>query len=168
LANAEFLLMAISIPPEAKPFKMAILPGVIFIFVAGFVLGHGVGFCMHLVKHHSPVNWSFLSEMILYSIPALLIYAFLFALIIRMAFPTYLSSSGIYGHSFWGIRHYLGWTDIVRARKFRMGNLAYLRLYARNGRAMIWLPLFQSSRREFFNEIRKFAPPNHQILNHLG
>ena len=147
---------------------MKILPGAVFIFIAGFVLGHGLGISTILIRHHFHANWSLVSKAVLYSIPVLLIYAFAFASIMRLVFPTYISSSGVYGHSFCGIRRYLGWADIVQTRRFFLGNLVYLRLYARNGKAVIWLPMYQSRRLEFFNEIRKFALPNHPILNHLG
>ena len=79
-----------------------------------------------------------------------------------------VSSSGIHGHSFWGMRHFLNWTEIIQVRRFKLGNLVYLRLYSGVDSRVIWFPLFQSPPIGFREEIRKFAPPNCPILNHLN
>jgi hypothetical protein len=161
-------IVTVLIPPDVKRFRMAILPLAINIFVAGFILGHGLGISLILIKHGFHIDWMFIVKIILLSILPMLAFAFIWALMMNLLYPSYVSSSGIYGHSILGARRYLNWTDMVQARKFRLGNSVYLRLYDNTGRAVIWLPLFQSPLVEFRNEIRKFAPPNSPILDHLS
>ena len=161
-------LMVTPIPPDARRFRMAVIPSTIFIFVAGFILGHVGGISLLLIEHGTHVNWAAVSKIVLLSIPAMLLFAFVWALVLRLLFPSYVSSAGVHGHSFWGTRAYLGWPDMARAKKFRLGNLVYLRLYSKTGETIIWFPLFLSPPAGFVTEIRKSAPPNHPILSHLA
>jgi hypothetical protein len=156
------------IPSDARLFRMAIVPLIILIFVGGFIVGHAMGISVLVASHRSPFPWHLLSIIICYSVPLILIYACIMALAISLFFPSCITSNGIHGYSFWGSRSYLGWAEITRAEKASLVNLKFLRLYNNAGNAIIWLPLFQSARTEFQSEIRKFAPPNHPILSHLG
>ena len=145
---------------------MSILPPLIFIFVGALALGFVLG-CVIMTKHHYTLHWVVAPKIILFSIPLLLLYALVFTLAISFLFPSFICASGIYGHSFLGGRRHLGWAGIVQVKKARVANLVYLRLYDKEGRAVMWLPLFQSPGAAFRNEIRKFAPPGHPILSHV-
>ncbi|HEY1661809.1 MAG TPA: hypothetical protein VGI03_05265 [Verrucomicrobiae bacterium] len=156
------------IPVDARRFRMSIVPPMIFIFIGGLVIGYAMGICVLLFKYHSNIPWHLIPTIVAYSVPGILIYSFVTGLTVSLLFPSRIASNGIYGYSFGGSRNYLGWTEIARAGKIRLGNLVFLRLYDSTGRAMIWLPLFQSRGAEFQNDIRKFAPPNHPVLSHLS
>ncbi len=155
-----------AIPSDAARFRMAILPPLIFISIGALVLGFALGTVI-LAKHHYHLNWVIASKIILFSIPLLLLYALVFTLAISFLFPSFICATGIYGHSFLGGRQHLGWAEIIRVKKVCLGNLVYLRLYGKEGRGVMWFPLFQSPPAAFRNEIRRFAPPGHPILGHL-
>jgi hypothetical protein len=88
------------------------------------------------------------------------------ALFLSFFYTAGFSSDGIYGHSFWGIRRFASWGDIVDARPFRLLNLPWLRVYTGDKR-VTWVALFQSREPEFRQEIRRLAPVGSPILNHL-
>lgn len=156
-----------AIPSDAVRFRMSILPPLIFIFVGAIVLGLVLGLVI-VTKHHYALNWVIAPKVVLLSIPLLLLYALVFTMAVSFLFPSFICASGIYGHSFLGGRQHLGWAGIVQVKRVRVANLVYLRLYDKEGRAVMWLPLFQSPRAAFRNEIRKFAPPGHPILSHVN
>ncbi len=140
----------------------------IFIFVGGLVIGHLMVLCLLVFKYHSHIPWRLVLAIVAYSLPGILIYSLVMGMTVSLLFPSRIASNGIYGYSFGGARNYLGWTEIARAGTVRLGNLVFLRLYDGAGKAVIWLPLFQSRRVEFREEIRKFAPPNHPVLSQLS
>lgn len=76
------------------------------------------------------------------------------------------SLQGIYGHSFWGIRRFVGWQHITKVQIFRMLNLPFLRVYGADGK-VTWVALFQITKAEFWQEMQKFAPPNSPVLQCL-
>lgn len=147
---------------------MSIVQPMIFIFIGGMVLGYSMAACSIFTKYHSHVPWRLLTTIVCYSLPALLGYSFVMGLILSLLFPCRIASNGIYGYSFGGTRGYLGWADIASVKKGRLGNLHFLRLFDNAGHDFIWLPLFQSRRVEFENEIRRLAPPNHPVLSQLS
>jgi hypothetical protein len=155
------------IPSDAKRFRMALVPITVFIFISGLVLGYALALSTILLKEKSGSDWHELFNYTPIVIPFLMIYAFAIALAISLIYPCCVAVTGIYGHSFWGLRSYLGWSDISAAKKTRLGNLVFLKLCNKAGRAVIWLPLFLSRRVEFQEAIRKFAPPGHPVLSHL-
>ena len=144
------------------------MPPLVFIFVGAVFIGCALGLCLVLVKHDFHPNGAVAIRILLLAVPLLLLYALVFTLAISFLFPSFVCSNGIYGHSFWGERRHLGWKEIVQAKKFRLGNLVYLRLSGQGGKQVIWFPVFQSPAAAFRNEIRKFAPPGHPILVHLN
>src|SRR5258708_1021995 len=48
-----------------------------------------------------------------------ILWAALWALLLHFLFPTRLSSEGVSGYSFWGIRRFIAWDHISMARPFR-------------------------------------------------
>jgi hypothetical protein len=159
--------MSTPIPKDAKKFRMGILPLTGFIFAFGCLLGYTIGIPAILMQHGQGMNLGVFLKSISISLPVMLVLAFAFAVMISLLFTSYISAQGIHGHSFWGARSFLAWTDIARAKKLRLANLVYARLYSGSGGATIWFPLFQSPRAYFQDEIRRFAPKDSLILNHL-
>lgn len=159
--------MGTPIPKDAKKFRMGIIPLTVCMFLMVCFLGYVVGIPVILMEHGQGMNLVVFAKAILVTVPVLLAFAFVFAVLISILFPSYISAQGIHGHSLWGGRSFLGWADIARAKKFPFANLAYVRLYSGSGKATIWFPLFQSPRPYFRDEIKRFAPPNSPILNYL-
>jgi hypothetical protein len=89
------------------------------------------------------------------------------AWLVSILFPAALSSDGVYGHSFWGSRRFVGWQDIAAARTFTLLNLRWLRIYRTGDNKVTWVALFQSHKAEFREEIRRLAPADSPVLNHL-
>ena len=167
--------MSTSIPADAKRFRPAVGTTFFFIFasvsISVFVFGHAIGIISILIKHGFDVHWQAVWRIMIYSIPMILLFAFIWAFvgawIFSLFFPAWISSAGIHGHSFWGIRRFIQWQDVTRVRKFTFLNLPWLRVYSRVDGKVTWLPLFQSCPIEFQEEIRRFAQPNNLFLEHL-
>ncbi len=147
---------------------MAFLPMFLFMFLFGFIFGYLLAISVIIIKVKAGVHWSVFVNTFHYTIPVLLIYAVIFSFIITWFYPCIITSAGIYGYTFWGMRRHFGWAEIGQVKKISLVNLRFLRLYNNAGQAMIWLPLFQSRSAEFLETTRKFAPPNHPVLSHLG
>jgi hypothetical protein len=146
---------------------MAIVPMTLSVFVTGIIVGYALGIAIVLVRVKDHFDWAVVSKTAPYIVPILLVYAFVFAVAISLFYPCSITSTGVYGHSFWGLRRYLGWNEISAAKKKRIGNLVFLSLSSKTGGAAIWLPLFQSRRAEFVETVRKSASPNHPVLSQL-
>ena len=82
-------------------------------------------------------------------------------------YPASFSADGIYGHSFWGRRRFVRWQGIAVARRYRLFNLHWLRIYTSDYSKIIWLALFQSHMAEFREEIHRLAPAGNPVLKHL-
>ena len=160
--------MKTPIPADAKRFQMRIMPPLIFMVVGGLLAGHIPGITMVLAKNGHNLRWMMILKIILFSIPVVLAFAFVIAWLLSVLLPTYTSVNGVHGHSFWYVRQFLNWSDIKQAKRFKLCNLAYVRLYSGKDSKVMWFPLYQKPSPEFQNEIRKFAPPGSPILEHLG
>ena len=153
--------MASSIPPDVKKIKWAIMPMAAFIFVSAGALA-----TLAIIIEHGfyNVSWLLLLKILgLFMIP----YSLLATLIMRWVLWAGFSSDGIYGHSIWGRRRFIGWKDILRVRRFTLGNLPWIRIYSAMDGKVTWLPLFQSRPIEFREEIQKFAPLDNPIRSHI-
>lgn len=164
--------MVIQMPPDVKRFKVSIASLLLF-QAPGMPIGFVLGFCGHLpeVIPDGHVDWYLVLRVAKFAAPLiLLVYVIMTFLlyIIFISFPTGLSPDGIYASSFWGFRRLIRWSDIAKARKFTLLNLQYLLLYSSVDGQVTWLPLFISPKKEFQNEIRKFAPPDSPILKFLN
>jgi len=156
------------IPSDAKQFRMAFLPMFLSMFLFGFIFGHLFALVAIIIQFRADLHWVLFLNSLYYTIPFLLIYAVIFSFVITWFYSCIITSTGIYGHSSWGMRRFLGWSDISGVKKVSLGNLAFLKLRSNSGGTAIWLPLFQSDRVEFLETIRKCAPPGHPLLSHLG
>lgn len=151
--------MTSRIPPNTKLFRAAVVPMFICVFVLGALLFNG----FVMMSDGLSIDWSAFTIGAVASLPN----AFVGAMALWYFFPAAFSVDGIYGHSFWGVRRFIRWSDIVETRTFWLINLRYLRLYSKVDRSVTWVALFQSHKAEFRNEIVKLAPPQNPILKHL-
>jgi hypothetical protein len=79
-------------------------------------------------------------------------------------FPDIISTDGIQGHSFWGLRRFVRWQDIKEARDLRLFHLRFLRLYSGQDQKVTWIGLSQARNRDFRREIQRLAPSDSPIL----
>jgi hypothetical protein len=159
--------MANQMPPAVKQFKVSILP--LFLYsVLGVFIGLVPGFVLIAIHYGHPVLQRFLLISRL-AAPLMLVVCVVATLLLYLvAIPSGFSADGIYGSSPLGFRRFIRWTEIARVRKLTILNLQFLRLNSGvDGRETV-LPVFQARKREFREEIIKFAPPDSPILKFMG
>jgi hypothetical protein len=137
---------------------MAVAP--MFIFM--LALAVSVFLCCVIAQE----GWDSIGPALAFAVGFLVIFNLACSWMFFLLFPSAFSSDGIYGHSFWGSRQFVSWRDVATARKLRLFNLRWMRIFATNGK-VTWLPLFQSHSAEFWQEIRRLAPPESPILKCL-
>jgi hypothetical protein len=147
--------MAISIPPDCRKFRAAVIP--LFIFVFTFAM---VGlFCLILATD----GWHFDRHAAAFATGFEVIFGLVASWMPSCFFPDAFSTEGICGHSFGGRRRFVSWQNVAAARTFRLFNLLWLRVYSADGK-ITWLALFQAHDTDFREEIRRFAPPSSPVL----
>ena len=151
--------VANTIPSDAKIFRSAVIPMFIWLFVFVMILL----LCVILALDGHIIWRVFLKTILIVVLPLLIITTWVF----YFAFPVGISSSGIYGHSIWGFRRFIGWQDIARVKKIRVLNLEWLRIYSAVNGKVTWLAHFQKEPTKFIEEIHKQAPPNNTVLTFL-
>lgn len=154
-------------PKDAKRFKVSVMP-LFLCSVITCIIGIAIGFFLVAFQHGSidlPRFWRIIKiamPMILSGCVILTLYLYL------VIIPTGISSDGIYARSPLGFRRFIRWTDIAKVRKITLLNLLYLLIYSSVDGRVTSLPLFQARKKEFRDEIRKFAPPDSPIVNFLN
>jgi hypothetical protein len=81
----------------------------------------------------------------------------------RRLFPVKVGPDGLVGYSFVKAGLAIDWQEITAIRPFSLGGLKYLRLYSKEKRNPIWIPLFLAREREFKQAVLDFSPSNHLI-----
>jgi len=150
--------MAITLPSDARKFRVAVTPLFVFVFAIAVA-----GLCCYVFAKD---GWHFNRHALAFAIGFQAIVAFVLSWTVSFCCRDALSSDGIYGHSFWGQRRFVCWRDVTDARTLRIFNLRCLRVYAVDGK-VTWLALFQSRDTEFRQEIRRLAPSENPILKCL-
>ena len=143
---------------DVKVFRIAVIPA--FLFIAG--LGLSLYFCVMPMMFGVPDV-----TIMLIGAAGGALAGFLYAWIISVCFTVKFGSNGVYGHSFWGVRRFIAWQEIAEIRPFRLLNLRFLRLYRSDRTGPTWIPLFLASRSEWVEEVRRLAPSENPILEHL-
>ncbi|HTA31546.1 MAG TPA: hypothetical protein VK731_13725 [Candidatus Cybelea sp.] len=94
--------------------------------------------------------------------------SFALALIIKLVFTYKLTTEGVRGYSFWGIRRFIQWQHIQKVRTCGWSILPCLLLYSKEeGSSAVWLALFLKNRGEFAAECHKLALPDNPLLKFL-
>ena len=150
--------MNASIPAGCKKFHAAVTPMALFVGVTALI----IIICTDIAS--KAYSFRLYSELVGFGV--LIAVSFAWAWLVSLLFPAAFSADGIYGHSFWGFRRFIPWPAITKARIFRMGNLPWLRICDGDGK-VTWLPLFQKRRKNFREEIQKFAPPDNPVLKFM-
>jgi hypothetical protein len=151
--------MAISIPTNAKRFKVS----VIWLSLWEFLVSAVLITCLILIQDGLKTD----ARALIHAIIFVLFFSFVVGWITSKVFPAWFSADGIYGHSFWGVRRFVRWQDIASVRRFTLLKLPWIRIYSSIDGQVTWLPLFQSRPAEFQQIIKEFAPLNSPILIHL-
>lgn len=148
-------------PPktEGKVFRPS--AGRLFICFVG--LGVPIYAALIAWRHGSQIPWKpFFTGMASF-VPTSIIGAGL----VKLAYPVRLTTDGIHSQSIWGLPCFMRWQDIKTARRFRFFNLPWLRIYPKEKGTVMWMPLFQSARDQFKQEMQRLAPPDSPVLGQL-
>jgi hypothetical protein len=90
------------------------------------------------------------------------ILAFIFdvfaGLILVECFKVKLKPSGISCFNFWGIYSFVLWDEMREVKTFNCLGLKYIRVFFRNSRIPLWVPLFIKNRSGFSKALSEFAP----------
>jgi hypothetical protein len=69
-----------------------------------------------------------------------------------------LNSHGISCFNFWGIYSFVLWEEMREIKTFNLFGLKYIRVFFRNSRIPLWVPLFIKNRNEFSKILVESAP----------
>jgi hypothetical protein len=97
----------------------------------------------------------------------LVVYSLVVAWLLALLFPAGFSADGVFGHSACGMRRFVSWREIAVVRTFSIFNLRWLRVYTTTNTQVTCLPLFQTHKAEFHQEIQRFAPAGNPLLKRL-
>lgn len=147
-------------------FRTAIVPVFWCISASVFVLGTSVGLILVGLDHGWGTAWRYAPSAVGVSAVLAVLWAVLWALILHFCFPTRVSSEGVWGYSFWGVRRFIAWEHISMARPFRILNLRWVRLYSSSDTKVTYVALFPSDSASFRAEIHRLAPPQCPILKY--
>jgi hypothetical protein len=84
-------------------------------------------------------------------------------LILVECFKVKLKPSGISCFNFWGIYSFVLWDEIREVKTFNFLGLKYIRVFFRNSRIPLWVPLFIKNRRGFSKALTEFAPEDNLL-----
>jgi len=73
-------------------------------------------------------------------------------------FKVKLNSRGISCFNFWGIYSFVLWGEIREIKTFNLFGLKYVRVFFRNSRIPLWVPLFITKQSGFSKALFEFAP----------
>lgn len=148
-------------PRETMVFRAAIRPP--FLFLVPVVLVGGI--CVGAV----PNGLSEFNAEILIGAAALAVaWSFANAWLLSRMYPIRISKAGLEGFTVWGGRLFVHWQEIAAARKFRLVNLSWLRVYSSQHRGVLWLPLFLARKEEFVEAVHHFAPLGSPISDRIS
>lgn len=78
-------------------------------------------------------------------------------------FKVKLKPSGISCFNFWGIYSFVLWDEVREVKTFNLLGLKYLRVFFRNSRIPLWVPLFIKNRKDFSAALCEFAPVSNSL-----
>ena len=113
------------------------------------------------------VAWRFAPLAVVVGAVVAILWAALWALLLHFLFPTRLSSDGVSGYSFWGVRRFIAWENISMARPFRLLNLRWVRLYSPHDSKVTYVPRFPSDPLAFRAELQRLAPSQCPIFKYI-
>jgi hypothetical protein len=161
--------MVNQMPPDVKRFKVSLTS--LFLFSAGgCLIGCILGFLV-LPMFGVHLDWLMAWRIVNAALsPILLVWVISTPLlyVLITSTPVGFSADGIYAYSTFGFRRYIRWAEISKVRKHAVLNLKVLGIYSKVDGKVTRLPLYQAHKKEFINEIRKFAPPNSPVLKFLN
>ena len=160
--------MANQMPPDVKLFKVSVTSlslfsaeGCLIGFILGFLVVPMFGVHQDWLMLWRTVKAALFPILLLWVISTLLLY------VLITSTPVGFSTDGIYAYSSFGFRQNIRWAEISKVRKRVVLNLKVLLIYSNVERKVTKLPLYQAHKKEFLEEIRKFAPPDSPILKFL-
>lgn len=84
-------------------------------------------------------------------------------LILVECFKVKLKPTGISCYNFWGIYSFVLWNEIREAKIINFLGLKFVRVFFRNSRIPLWVPLFIKNRKGFSAALSGFAPASNLL-----
>jgi hypothetical protein len=147
--------MAIRVPSSCKKFRPAAVPLAVFLLI--FTLPGLVCVVLFIDGLKFDPRALLIAAIFVAACSPIL------ALLLSHFYAASVSADGVYGHSFWGLRRFASWRDIVDAKPYKLLNLLWLRIHTAD-KKVTWLALFHWDRSELQQEIHRFAPSDSPIL----
>jgi len=78
-------------------------------------------------------------------------------------FKVKLKPNGISCFNFWGIYSFVLWEEMRAIKIFDLFGLQYARVFFRDSKVPLWVPLFIKNRQEFSKALSEFAPSSNLL-----
>jgi hypothetical protein len=134
---------------------------VMWMLIIGNVLGFGL-LLPFVIERRTHLTVSLLHLIFIVWISAL-IADILLDFICAAYFKVKLNPRGISCFNFWGIYSFVLWDEMRDAKIFNLFGLKYVRVFFRNSRIPLWVPLFIKNREGFSAALCEFAPTSNML-----
>lgn len=82
-------------------------------------------------------------------------------------YPVGVSAKGIQGSSFWGFQRVARWDNMKAIKTFRILNLRWARVHAKDKSGVTWIALFLKKPKAFRAELKSVMPADNFLLYYL-
>ena len=127
----------------------------IYLLIIGNFLGL-VFLVPFILKHRANLTISLLH---FFTVLGIMVFAIdvLAGLILVECYKVKLKSNGISGYNIWGIYSFVLWDEIREIKIINFLGLKFARVYFRNSKTPLWVPLFIKNRKSFSATLSEFA-----------
>ena len=122
-----------------------------FVFLLPFLITHQKHLTVSL-QHICAVIWG-----------VTLIADILLGFVCIACFKVKLKPNGISCFNFWGIYSFVLWEEMRAIKIFSLFGLRYARVFFRDSKFPLWVPLFIKNRQEFSKALSEFAPSSNLL-----
>lgn len=145
---------------DEQVFRPAFLPIFFAVFLAGAVCCAVLTVILDFADYRLPgvISYTYLRILAI-----VYLWAMVCAVLIVWVLSVRVSSAGIRGRTFWGTACAIDWQDMKSAVPTGFPGFRFLRLYAFQGGAPMWVPLFLRKRDEFRARVLSSVSDSHPI-----
>lgn len=133
----------------------------IYLFI--LLVGYSLGLCAIFIKEsgHPDIGG------LLFALIGAAVGGALYTLVVVLYFTITLTSNGIRGYNFWGIYREVPWNEIKSTKTFYFGFLVYVRVFTKDHKSPLWVPLFMRNRIGFASALSDLSPLDCPLRNHF-
>jgi len=128
-------------PEKYKKFRMRFVPPFTFTIILSII-----GFSGYLfVTEGINIDW----KSCVIALSGMLLFVLLYILTIIIYYKVTLTEDGIKGFNFWGKYRFVQWNEINNVKFINFCGLKFLRVFSKNERLSLWIPLFLKDMNDF-------------------